>query len=244
MRVGQPGVHGGEPGLGAVADQDEDEGELDHRRVQHGRVGKEHRPIERVFALAHERHEVEVAEHGAHEGQRDPDRADQDVLPGGLDGRLGDRERHDDGGGDRRSLDGDPHHADVVGRHGDEHGEGEERREDAEAAHLGRRVVIVGPETGPEERRESGHEGDAGREERRERVHSEEHGRSPGRRPAVQHERHEPERRQERGEPEPGVEHRRDTPARRQYERAGRREERRQQEREEWRAHDIIPGAC
>src|SRR5690349_23799401 len=36
FRVGirQPGVHGGKAGLGAVADEDEDEGELDHFRVQ------------------------------------------------------------------------------------------------------------------------------------------------------------------------------------------------------------------
>ena len=130
---------GARPGLRAVADEDEDERELDHLRVQAGRRGHQHGPVQRLLLAAGQVDEVEVAQHRPPEGQRDADRADQDVLPRGLDRGLRHVQRDEHGRRDRGRLDGDPHEADVVRGHGEQHREGEEVAEDAEPPGLRRR---------------------------------------------------------------------------------------------------------
>ena len=124
--VGQPAVHRGQADLGAVAEDEQREPEPQHRRVEVPGVGHERRPVEGAGRVPPGVQGRQVDEHGAQEGQGDPDRADHDVLPRGFERALGPAMPDQEGGDDGGRLDRHPEHADVGGQDGEEHG-GDER---------------------------------------------------------------------------------------------------------------------
>ena len=76
MRVGQPGMERRQPDLGAVADQQEDEGEVEQRRIERAPTA----PRSAVHAIAssavaHHRLRREIDEDRAEQRQRDADAA-------------------------------------------------------------------------------------------------------------------------------------------------------------------------
>ena len=166
MGIGQPGVHGGQAGLRAVADEKKDEGQLNDRRMQVGSGGHQNRPVQGRFLPAGDADEIEIAEGRAAEGQRDAHRADQDVLPRRLDGGLRHVERDEHGRRNRRGFDRDPHEPDVVTHDREEHRKREEIAENPEPSRLRRVVLLVAPEPGAQPGRHSAHHTDDDREQR------------------------------------------------------------------------------
>ena len=115
MGVGQPGVQRREADLGAVADQQEDEGERQQLGIELAGVLRHQIPGHRRQPLAQHLLGREIDEDGAEEGQRDADRTEDEVFPRRLDRlrRAIDADHHH--GRKRRDLDADPEQADVVG---------------------------------------------------------------------------------------------------------------------------------
>ena len=170
--VRQPRVHRRQPGLRPVAHQDEHERQLEDLGVEGGGRGHQHGPVQGRFLGAHQTHEVEIPEHGATEGERDAHRPDQHVLPGGLDGRLGDVEGDQHRRRDRRRFDRHPHQPDVVRRDREQHREDEEVGEDPEAPGPAR--LVAAPEPGTEPCGQRRHRRDAGGQQRRQGVDAQE----------------------------------------------------------------------
>ncbi len=85
MGVGQPGVQGRQPHLGAVAHEQEDEGEIEQRRIEAAGLVDDGGPGHGLHAAAHHRLGGEIHEDGAEEGERDADAAEDEIFPGRLD---------------------------------------------------------------------------------------------------------------------------------------------------------------
>ena len=121
MRVGQPGVERKQPGLGAVADQQQPARQASGTGIQHARVCHQHVEVQgRVSRRAGTLGGV-VQQHGAEKGHRYADRADHDVFPGRFECRAGTAVSDQEGGDHRGGFDGDPDDADVVGAHRNNH---------------------------------------------------------------------------------------------------------------------------
>ena len=85
MRVRQPGVHGRETGLGAVADERKHEGQFDEAVVELRRHGHQVRPVEAGQLFGGVRaNGRRVNEHRAEQRQRQAEAAEDDVFPGGF----------------------------------------------------------------------------------------------------------------------------------------------------------------
>ena len=85
MGIRQPGMKRRQPDLGAVADQQEDEGEVEQRRIEAARRLRAASPGHRRQALAQHRLRREIDQDGAEEGERDADAAEDEIFPGRLD---------------------------------------------------------------------------------------------------------------------------------------------------------------
>ena len=114
-----PRVHGGQPHLGPVADQQQDE-----RRME-PRLGQIRGVLQDVFKRQggiKPRLQGRIGQkERAHQRQGDADGADHQIFPGGLDASLGSvevdqRRRHERGG-----FNGHPHQPQVVRPHDDAH---------------------------------------------------------------------------------------------------------------------------
>ena len=73
MGVGQPGVQGKETDLSAIAEQQKDEGEIEHRRLERSGTGDEVGPHHGIEARAHHRLGSHIDEDGAEQRKRDAD---------------------------------------------------------------------------------------------------------------------------------------------------------------------------
>ena len=123
MGVRQPGVQRRQADLGAIAQQQEDEGDVQQRRVEVARVGDQRGPDHRVHALADDRTRGEVDQDGAEQRQRDADAAEDEIFPGGFQRLMRAVDADHQHGGQRRQLHRDPHQADVVGEQRQVHAE-------------------------------------------------------------------------------------------------------------------------
>ena len=115
VRVRQPGVHRRQADLGAVAQQQEDEGDVEQRRIEVAGAGEQRGPDHRVHALAEHRAGGEIDQDGAEQRQRDADAAEDEVFPRGLDRLVRAVDADHQHGGQRGEFHRDPHQADVVG---------------------------------------------------------------------------------------------------------------------------------
>ena len=121
--VGQPVVQRGETDLGAVTDQQKDEREPDHRRIELPFHRVQVGPQQRSHALATEQPlSREVQQDRAKQRQRDTDAAQDEIFPGRLDAGAGAVQRHQQHGRQRRRLHRDPQQPHVVGRQCHQHG--------------------------------------------------------------------------------------------------------------------------
>ena len=139
MRVRQPGVHRRQADLGAIAEQQENEGDVEQGGIEVVRAGDQHGPDHGVQALADHGPRGEIDQDGAEQRERDADTAEDEVFPGGLDRFVGavDADHHD--GGQRREFHCDPHQADVVGDQRQVHAEQHELEHDVVESQVARR---------------------------------------------------------------------------------------------------------
>src|SRR4029077_6078454 len=138
----QPCVQRCEADLGAVAEQQEHEGDVEQRRIEGARTLDQHGPDHRVEALADDRPRRHVDEDGAEQRERDADAAEDEVFPRRLQRLVGAVDADHQHRRQRRELDRDPHQADVVG---------DERKVHREHQGLIHRVIEaqIGPRQAP-----------------------------------------------------------------------------------------------
>ncbi len=189
MGVGQPGMQRRQPDLGAVADQQEDESEVQQRRVELRRLRRQHRPRHRIEPLAHHRRRREIDEDRAEQGERDADAAEDEILPRRLErlGRAVDADHQH--GRERRDLDRHPHQADVVGDQRQVHAEHQQLVHRVIEAQISRRqpadLQLVVDVAGAEG---AGRQGDEGRQHDEDDVEVVDQQERPGCRPRVEQE--------------------------------------------------------
>ena len=123
MRVGQPGVQRREADLGAVAEQQEHEGDVEQRGIELRRVRDQHGPHHGVEPFADHRPRRHVDQDGAEQRQRDADAAEDEIFPRRFQRLMGAVDADHQHGGQRRQLDRHPHQADIVGDQREVHGE-------------------------------------------------------------------------------------------------------------------------
>jgi hypothetical protein len=123
MRVGQPGMQRGEPHLGAVAEQQEHEGDVEQGGIEFGGVRHQHGPHHGVKPLADHRPRRHVDQDGTEQRQRDADAAEDKIFPGRFQRFVGAVDADHQHGGERGHLDRHPHQPDIVGDQREVHGE-------------------------------------------------------------------------------------------------------------------------
>ena len=123
MGVGQPGMQRRQPDLGAVAEQQEHEGDVEEGRIELGDALDQDGPHHAVEPLADHRPRRHVDEDGAEQRERDADAAEDEILPRRLERLVGAVDADHQHRGQRRELDRDPHQADVVRDQREVHGE-------------------------------------------------------------------------------------------------------------------------
>ena len=101
--------------LGAVAEQQKDEGHVEQRRVEAARAGDEHGPHHGVEALANDRPRRHVDENGAEQRQRNADTAENEILPRRFQRLRSAVDADHEHRGESGELDRHPHQADIVG---------------------------------------------------------------------------------------------------------------------------------
>jgi hypothetical protein len=114
MRVGQPGMQGGKADLGAVAEQQKDEGDVEQSRVEAGGMLDQHGPHHGVRALADHWLCGHVDENGAEEGERNANASQNEIFPGGFQRFMSAIDADHEHGGQRGKLHRHPHQTDVV----------------------------------------------------------------------------------------------------------------------------------
>ena len=139
VRVGQPGMQRREADLGAVAEQQKDEGDIEQRRVEGAGAADEHGPHHGVETFADDRPRRHVDQDGAEQSERDADAAENEILPRRFERLVGavnaDHQHRGQGG----ELDRHPHQADIVGDERKIHREHQHLIHGVIEAHEGRR---------------------------------------------------------------------------------------------------------
>ena len=107
---------GASPALVAVAEQQENEGEIQHRPIAACGRGQQRAPTHRRRAGTESGKRGQIEHHGTEQRERDPDAADHEEFPGRRDRLRGARQSDDQHGRDGRRLDRHPGHAEIVGQ--------------------------------------------------------------------------------------------------------------------------------
>ena len=123
-------MHRGEAGFGAEADQHEYKRERHQVVVELRRHRQQPRPVEtRQHFAAGFANRGRVGEDGAEQRQHQAQPAEHDVFPRRFQRGLAIVEGHEQHRRKRGGFHSDPHHAEVVDQHDEQHPSGEERRE-------------------------------------------------------------------------------------------------------------------
>ncbi len=109
-----------EPGFRAIADQYEDEREFHQRRIELYVGGGQLGPEQGIGRDAARRLNRRCGKDRSNEGESDPDRADDQVLPHRFERQPARMKRDQEGAQERGRLHPDPHDAEIVG-HQDQH---------------------------------------------------------------------------------------------------------------------------
>ena len=114
MRVGQPGVQRRQAHLGAVAEKQEDEGDVEQSRIELRRMLDQNRPDHAVLAFADHRPRRHIDQDGAEQRQRNPDAAEDEIFPRRFQRGMGAIDADHQHRGQRCDLHRHPHQADIV----------------------------------------------------------------------------------------------------------------------------------
>ncbi len=112
-----PPRHRHEPGLGAVAQKQEQKGEFHGRRIDRRGACQQRSPAQAAALRPARVARSIVREHRAEERKDDADRADQQIPPGRLDRFMPVVKTDHQGRGQSGGFDRHPHDADVVRQH-------------------------------------------------------------------------------------------------------------------------------
>ena len=123
MRIRQPGVQRRQSDLGAVAKQQEHEGDIEQRRIEGVRALDQDGPDHGVDTFADDRPRRHVNQNGAEQRERDADAAENEIFPGRFQRLVRAVDADHENGGERRHFDRHPHQADIVGDQRQVHGE-------------------------------------------------------------------------------------------------------------------------
>jgi hypothetical protein len=121
--VGQPGVQGGEPHFGAVAEQEENESEIEQGRIEFGGAHNQAGPDHGIGAFAHDRPGGHVDQNGTEQCERYADASQDEIFPSRFERLVGAVDADHQHGSQCRKLDRDPHQPDIVGDQREVHGE-------------------------------------------------------------------------------------------------------------------------
>ena len=119
--IRQPGMQRRQPDLGAIADQQKDEGEIQDRRIHAASSSLQKAPGHRRHALAQSWLTREIDQDGAEEGKRYAHARQDEVFPRRLDRlrrAIEPNHHHRDQG---RQLQAHPHQTDIVGDESEVH---------------------------------------------------------------------------------------------------------------------------
>ena len=139
MRVGQPCMQRRKADLGAVAEQQEHEGDIEQCGIESRRVRDQHGPHHGVEPFADHRARRHVDKDGAEQRQRDADAAEDEVFPCRFQRLVRAVDADHEHGGQRREFDRDPHQADIVGDQREVHREHQHLIHRVIEAQIGRR---------------------------------------------------------------------------------------------------------
>ena len=123
MRVGQPGMQRREADLGAVAEKQEDEGDIEQGRVELRGMLDQQRPDHAVLAFADHRTRRHVDQDGAEQRERDADAAEDEIFPRRFQRCVGAIDADHQHRGQRGDFHRDPHQADIVRHESEVHAE-------------------------------------------------------------------------------------------------------------------------
>ena len=126
MRVRKPGVQRRKADLGAVAEQEEDEGEVEQSRVERRHMRDQARPQHPLHAFADDWPGGHVDEDRAEQGERNADAAEDKIFPRRLDRLLRAIDADHQHRRQRGELDRHPHQSDIVGDQREVHRKQEE----------------------------------------------------------------------------------------------------------------------
>ncbi|MCY1232295.1 hypothetical protein D9M72_447780 [compost metagenome] len=121
--VREPGMQGGETDLGAIAEQQKHEGDIENPWVEGGGMRDQEGPDHGVVAFADDRLRCHIDEDGAEEREGDADASQNEIFPGGFERLVRAIDADHQHGGERGKLDRDPHQADVVRHEREVHAE-------------------------------------------------------------------------------------------------------------------------
>ncbi len=114
MRVGQPGVQRRQAHLGAVAEKQEDEGDVEQSGIEFRRMLDQNRPDHAVLAFADHRPRRHIDQDGAEQRQRNPDAAQDEIFPRRFQRGMGAIDADHQHRGQRGDFHRHPHQADIV----------------------------------------------------------------------------------------------------------------------------------
>ena len=115
MGVRQPGMQRRETDLGAIAEEQEDEGDIQQTGIEAGGVGHQRGPDHAGQPLTDDRFRRHINKDGAEQGEGDADAGKDEVFPGGLQRLVRAVDADHEHGRQRGQLDRHPHQADIVG---------------------------------------------------------------------------------------------------------------------------------
>src|SRR5438128_3211989 len=114
MRIWQPGMQRREADLGAVAEKQEYERDVEKGRVEVCGVLDQQRPDHAVLAFAHDRAGRHVDQDRAEQGERNSDAAQDEIFPGRFQRGVGAIDADHQYRRQRCEFDRHPHQADIV----------------------------------------------------------------------------------------------------------------------------------
>ena len=123
MRVGQPGMQRREADFGPVAQEQEDERDIEQRGIEIRRVLDQQRPDHAVLAFADHRTRRHVDQNRAEQGEADADAAEDEIFPGRFQRGVGAIDADHQHGGQGGNFHRHPHQADVVRHESEVHAE-------------------------------------------------------------------------------------------------------------------------
>ena len=128
MCIRQPCMHRCQTDLRAVADEQETECHLGQRRIQSSAISGQILRVKRLRTAKCQNLRI-VEQDSPEQSQTNADCTDHDIFPGRLERSLGELERHQQRGYQRRSLNSHPHQTQIIHQNDQHHGPDKKMRQ-------------------------------------------------------------------------------------------------------------------